>query len=117
MRRRVWTDAQGRSRVALYWKSGAGQWQKINLHQAGAEIPPHAEVAVPGTADLCFLVDHDSISEHLTECDVAVESGPVERSGATGPLSSVYVRDPDGNLIELANDPGNRWEYLEEWDV
>jgi catechol 2,3-dioxygenase-like lactoylglutathione lyase family enzyme len=86
------------------WALSFGQ-QKINLHQAGAEFKPHAETPMRGSADLCFLSDA-SLSEwqkHLEQNGVAVIEGPVARSGATGPITSVYVRDPDGNLIEIAN--------------
>ena len=70
--------------------------QKINLHLAGFEFEPKATAATPGSADLCFLVD-----ELETACLEIVE-GPVERSGATGRIRSIYVRDPDGNLVELS---------------
>ena len=79
--------------------------QKINLHQTGAEFDPKAANPRPGTADLCFLSDTplgDWIT-HLIAQDVEVESGPIARTGATGPLLSIYIRDPDGNLIEIAN--------------
>lgn len=77
--------------------------QKLNLHQAGAEIEPHAGSPAPGSADLCFLTDAPSsdVVAHLEACGVAVELGPVEREGASGRLSSVYFRDPDGNLVEV----------------
>jgi catechol 2,3-dioxygenase-like lactoylglutathione lyase family enzyme len=77
--------------------------QKLNLHQAGAEIAPHAAVPVPGSADMCLLTGASSaeVVAHLEACGVAVEQGPVEREGATGRLSSVYFRDLDGNLIEV----------------
>ena len=78
--------------------------QKINLHQAGAEFEPKARVATPGSADLCFLTDGAMADwlEHLSEKGVVVEQGPVPRTGATGPILSVYMRDPDGNLIEVS---------------
>ena len=77
--------------------------QKLNLHPAGAEIEPHAAVPAPGSADLCLLTDAPSaaVVAHLEVCGVEVEHGPVKREGATGRLSSVYFRDPDGNLIEV----------------
>jgi catechol 2,3-dioxygenase-like lactoylglutathione lyase family enzyme len=77
--------------------------QKLNLHQAGAEFAPHAEAPAPGSADLCLLTDTPSVDgvAHLAVCGVEVEQGPVEGEGATGTLSSVYFRDPDGNLIEV----------------
>lgn len=78
--------------------------QKINLHQAGAEFEPKAVCPAPGSADLCFLVDEPmaTVVERLDRAGVAVEEGPVERTGAQGPITSLYVRDPDGNLIELS---------------
>jgi catechol 2,3-dioxygenase-like lactoylglutathione lyase family enzyme len=78
--------------------------QKINLHQAGAEFEPHALRPVPGSADLCFLVEGalGDLARLLAEAGVPIELGPVEREGAAGALESLYVRDPDGNLIELS---------------
>lgn len=79
--------------------------QKINLHQAGREFEPKAALPTPGSADLCLITDVplDEVIAHLTACDVAVVEGPVMRTGATGPIRSVYFRDPDGNLIEVSN--------------
>ena len=78
---------------------------KLNLHQAGREFEPKAAHPVPGAVDLCLLVRTpvDAVVRHLATHGVAVESGPIERTGARGPILSVYVRDPDGNLIELSN--------------
>lgn len=78
--------------------------QKINLHEAGAEFEPKAERPVPGSGDLCFLVDGPitEVAERLRGAGIEVIEGPVAREGATGPLASVYVRDPDGNLVELS---------------
>lgn len=78
--------------------------QKINLHRAGAEIAPHAAAPTRGSADLCFLVDGDmdGLTAHLRARGHAVELGPVQRTGAAGPILSVYLRDPDGNLVELS---------------
>jgi catechol 2,3-dioxygenase-like lactoylglutathione lyase family enzyme len=78
---------------------------KLNLHATGAEHPPTAQAVAPGTADFCLLTDTplDDVLRHLSEQGVEVIEGPVERTGATGPLRSVYVRDPDGNLVEIAN--------------
>jgi catechol 2,3-dioxygenase-like lactoylglutathione lyase family enzyme len=84
--------------------------QKINLHAAGHEIEPHAARPLPGSADLCLLLDGTTVEEaraHLAACGVPVELGPVRRTGARGPVTSVYLRDPDGNLLELsAYEPG-----------
>jgi catechol 2,3-dioxygenase-like lactoylglutathione lyase family enzyme len=79
--------------------------QKLNLHEAGAEVAPSATDATPGSADLCLLTRTpvEGVLRVLEEHGTAVEQGPVEREGATGPLLSVYFRDPDGNLVELAN--------------
>jgi catechol 2,3-dioxygenase-like lactoylglutathione lyase family enzyme len=79
--------------------------QKINLHEAGKEFAPHAKEPKPGSADLCFITETPlaEVIAHLHTQGVAVEEGPVERTGATGPIVSVYIRDPDLNLIEIAN--------------
>jgi len=79
--------------------------QKINLHQAGAEFEPKAAQPKPGSADLCLLVDEpmEQIISHLQDNGVALEQGPVQRTGANGPIMSVYFRDPDGNLIEVSH--------------
>jgi catechol 2,3-dioxygenase-like lactoylglutathione lyase family enzyme len=78
--------------------------QKINLHQAGREFEPKARRPTPGSADLCFLsaMALDAVVAHLQACGVPIEEGPVERTGAVGPMDSVYVRDPDANLIEIS---------------
>lgn len=79
--------------------------QKINLHPQGGEFQPHARSPLPGSADLCFLT-RTPIAEvitHLAACQVPIEEAPVTRTGATGPILSIYVRDPDGNLLEIAN--------------
>jgi catechol 2,3-dioxygenase-like lactoylglutathione lyase family enzyme len=90
----------GAGRVALRFGR-----QKINLHQAGKELEPKALRPTPGSADLCFLTSTslDEVVAHLAAERVAIEEGPVERTGAEGPIRSVYVRDPDGNLIEVSN--------------
>jgi catechol 2,3-dioxygenase-like lactoylglutathione lyase family enzyme len=79
--------------------------QKINLHQAGHEFEPKAKQPVPGSADLCFIAETPltEVIAHLNICAVTIEEGPLERIGATGPIRSVYFRDPDGNLIEVSN--------------
>jgi catechol 2,3-dioxygenase-like lactoylglutathione lyase family enzyme len=77
--------------------------QKLNLHPAGAEFAPHAARPVPGSADLCFVVDTlDGVAGELAAAGVAVEEGPVTRTGARGPIRSIYFRDPDGNLLEVS---------------
>lgn len=92
--------ADGSRRWALYFGV-----QKINLHQAGSEFTPYARAKAPGSADLCFLsaVDLSDWQVHLGDLGVEIEAGPLPRSGATGPITSLYLRDPDGALIEIAN--------------
>lgn len=87
---------EGRSALAF------GQ-QKLNLHQAGREFEPKAAHPLPGAIDLCLVTTWplDRLLAHLAAEGVAVEEGPVRRTGALGPIESVYVRDPDGNLIEI----------------
>ena len=79
--------------------------QKFNLHQAGREFEPKADRPTPGSADFC-LITATPIAEvvaHLNSCNVPILDGPVQRTGATGLLLSVYFRDPDLNLIEVSN--------------
>lgn len=79
--------------------------QKINLHEKGKEFEPKAHAPLPGTADLCFIA-HTPVAEImriLKQRGIAVEEGPVRRTGALGPIESVYFRDPDLNLIEVSN--------------
>ena len=77
--------------------------QKINLHQSGKEFSPRAARPWSGSADVCFLVDDiEAVAAHLGACDVPVIEGPGPRSGARGEIRSFYIRDPDGNLIELS---------------
>ena len=79
--------------------------QKINLHEAGREFEPKAQRPTPGSADLCFLTETpvEQYAARLAALGIAVIEGPVARTGAVGPLWSIYVRDPDLNLIEIAN--------------
>ena len=96
MEKRIFGD----NRVALHFGD-----QKINLHPAGWDYEPKARVSTPGSADLCFIVSErvDSLQTKLALRGVDIIEGPVERTGATGRLRSIYIRDPDGNLIELSN--------------
>jgi catechol 2,3-dioxygenase-like lactoylglutathione lyase family enzyme len=89
----------GAGRIALQF--GA---QKINLHPAAAPLAPHAATPTAGSADLCF-VSTQPLSDwiaHLAATGVDLEQGPVARTGARGPMQSIYFRDPDANLIEIA---------------
>jgi catechol 2,3-dioxygenase-like lactoylglutathione lyase family enzyme len=86
-------------RLAL--KFGA---QKINLHQWGKEFSPRAHVAVPGSLDLCFIasISLEEVMQRLKKHDVPLLQGPVAKTGAKGAIRSVYVRDPDLNLVEIS---------------
>jgi catechol 2,3-dioxygenase-like lactoylglutathione lyase family enzyme len=79
--------------------------QQINLHQRGHEFEPKAARPTPGSGDLCFLtgVSLAQVERDLEEAGVPIEVGPVERTGAAGELQSIYLRDPDGNLLEISN--------------
>ena len=87
----------GAGRIALRFGD-----QKINLHPAAAPIAPHAAQPVADSADLCFIVTGSVDIAHLQTCRIPILEGPVKRTGATGPIDSVYCRDPDGNSIELS---------------
>jgi catechol 2,3-dioxygenase-like lactoylglutathione lyase family enzyme len=78
--------------------------QKINLHEVGKEFEPKAERPTPGALDLCFIADRplDDVIARLEALGASIIEGPVRRTGATGPIRSVYLRDPDQNLIEIA---------------
>jgi catechol 2,3-dioxygenase-like lactoylglutathione lyase family enzyme len=86
-------------RKALHFGS-----QKINLHVAGHEFEPKAAQPTPGSGDLCFLTERSlaEISERLQALGYPIIEGPVARAGAMGPIRSIYTRDPDGNLVEIA---------------
>jgi len=89
----------GEGRVALRFGD-----QKLNLHQAGRELDPKALRPTPGSADLCFIatLPLQTIQAALARANVTVEEGPVPRTGALGPIRSLYFRDPDGNLLEVS---------------
>jgi catechol 2,3-dioxygenase-like lactoylglutathione lyase family enzyme len=90
----------GAGRKALAFGS-----QKINLHEQGKEFEPKAHQPTPGSADLCFIATTPltQVIEHLHQHHVEIIEGPVQRTGAVGKIESVYFRDPDLNLIEVAN--------------
>ena len=78
--------------------------QKINLHEWGKEFEPKAHLPVPGSQDLCFIASKplEEVMERLTRNGLKILQGPVDKTGATGAIRSVYVRDPDLNLIEIS---------------
>ncbi|MGH2492180.1 MAG: VOC family protein [Candidatus Limnocylindria bacterium] len=82
--------------------------QKLNLHQAGREFEPKARRPTPGAVDICFTTDVplDEVAAHLRSQSIEIELGPVDKIGARRALRSLYFRDPDGNLIEVANEVG-----------
>ena len=102
MRAEQFDAADGTRRRALRFGS-----QKINLHPAEAPFLPHAKRPTAGSADICLLTSDDVSGwiAHLGDLGIDVEAGPVPRTGAAGPLVSIYVRDPDGNLVEISQ-PG-----------
>jgi catechol 2,3-dioxygenase-like lactoylglutathione lyase family enzyme len=89
----------GAGRVAF--KYGA---QKINLHEYGKEFLPKAALPTPGSLDLCFIaaIPLDQVIARLAQLGVPIEEGPVARTGANWPIRSIYLRDPDQNLIEIS---------------
>ncbi len=90
----------GDNRKALRFGS-----QKINLHQLGNEFEPKADKPTSGSADLCFLSDTplEDIMAEVQLAGIAILEGPIQRTGASGPIQSIYIRDPDDNLIEISN--------------
>ena len=87
-------------RIALQF----GQ-QKLNLHAVGKEFEPKALNPTPGSVDLCLIteISLDEVIQHLKNCGVEILDSPVKRTGAIGEILSIYLRDPDGNLIEVSN--------------
>ena len=79
--------------------------QKINIHDASSPFSPHAKNPTSGSIDICFLshVDLTEWSKIFAANNITIENGPIRKTGATGSLMSLYVRDPDGNLIEISN--------------
>jgi catechol 2,3-dioxygenase-like lactoylglutathione lyase family enzyme len=96
MRREVF----GAGRIALAFGN-----QKLNVRPTGAPNWVTAAADAPGSLDLCFIVDDvpEAIGAHLRECGVEITEGPVPKTGAQGPMTSHYCRDPDGNLVEVAS--------------
>jgi catechol 2,3-dioxygenase-like lactoylglutathione lyase family enzyme len=96
MRREIFGDG----RLALRFGN-----QKINVRPSGAPNWETGELDAPGSLDLCFVADAtaDEVGAHLRQCGVTITNGPVTKSGALGPMTSHYCRDPDGNLIEIAS--------------
>jgi len=99
MRREVFGD----NRIALVFGN-----QKINVRPTGAPNWETGAVDAPGSLDLCFIAElsPDEIGAHLRSCGVQITAGPVPKTGAQGPMTSHYCRDPDGNLIEVASYSG-----------
>ena len=106
---RFYTEVLG-MKLESFQTPGAQRWalkfgnQKINLHEWGKEFEPRAHVAAPGTLDLCFIaaVPLEQVVERLKKLGVPILEGPVPKTGAVSKLRSVYVRDPDLNLIEIS---------------
>ena len=96
----------GGGRVALT----CGRQQKINLHEAGREFDPKSARPTPGSGDFCLILDGalEDFVAHLAAEGIPIEDGPVARTGATGPILSVYIRDPDENLVEISVPEGRR---------
>ncbi len=96
---------EGRSEAGRFWLELAGQ--KINLHEKGRELSPHAAAPTPGGGDFCLVAAEplETVMARLAGAGVAIEVGPVARQGARGSMRSIYFRDPDGNLVEVCEYP------------
>lgn len=94
-------EVTGNNRKALMFGN-----QKLNLHPLGNEFQPHALMPMAGSADLCFITSSplEDVKARLLACGVAIEMGIVQRTGAMGAIDSLYIRDPDGNLLEISNE-------------
>ena len=79
--------------------------QKINLHEVSKPFKPHANKPLPGTMDICFIseINVNDLIKIFDNFDIKIEDGPVKKTGANGPIRSIYIRDPDKNLIEISN--------------
>ena len=79
--------------------------QKINLHEVSKPFKPHANKPLPGTIDICFIseINVNDWIKIFDNFDIKIEDGPVKKTGANGPIRSIYIRDPDKNLIEISN--------------
>ena len=79
--------------------------QKINLHEVSKPFKPHANKPLPGTMDICFIseINVNDWIKIFDNFDIKIEDGPVKKTGANGPIRSIYIRDPDKNLIEISN--------------
>ena len=79
--------------------------QKINLHEVSKPFKPHANKPLPGTMDICFIseININDWIKIFDNFDIKIEDGPVKKTGANGPIRSIYIRDPDKNLIEISN--------------
>ena len=107
---RFYTQVLGMRGFQFDAADGTRRWalkfgmNKINLHRKGHEFEPKSATPTAGSADICLLTDAPLTdwATHLAIHEVDIEDGPVDRSGATGPIKSIYIRDPDRNLIEIS---------------